>query len=271
LCADQPKGAYVITADASGLCDEAFLKRTGAPAPTTCQFKAFLQYKNLWGKATISDGPAVGTGGGKNPRELTSPSLDLSKWQGYDIVKPLEMGPLLKDEPDAQFQLSLGRLDNGKMYLFSSATPWVRPDTPLLHTKASKCADGVPFINVPENATDIEITVHNTLQDAYAIHLHGMHFQVMAMSTSTSGRHLLRLMHPEAPVLKDTVSVPAQGSVMLRFMADNPGVWMLNAMSTIARLRGASTAFNVLPSKQTPIPRDVPTQGKCHRDGDFFV
>jgi len=134
--------------------------------------------------------------------------------------------------------------------------------------------DGVPVISVPESATDIELTIENTLPDAYVVHLHGMRFQVMAMTPLESARHLMRLMTPEAPLLKDTVSIPAHGSVILRTMADNPGVWTLQALSTIAQLRGAATALNVLPSKQPPIPLDVPTQGPCAArpmPGDFLI
>merc|ERR1719158_581834 len=101
------------------------------------------------------------------------------------------------------------------MYLHTTDTPWIRPETPLLVTKGLKCADGVPIVNVPESATDIEVTIKNTLEDAHSVHLHGMQFQVLAMTEKDVGRHLVRLMGPESPVLKDTVSVPAEGSVTL--------------------------------------------------------
>ena len=35
-------------------------------------------------------------------------------------------------------------------------------------------------------------------------------------------------MNLENPVLKDTVSVARRGYVVLRFRADNPGLWMLH-------------------------------------------
>merc|ERR1719311_625449 len=119
------------------------------------------------------------------------------------------------------------------MYLHTTNTPWKQPATPLLMTKGLKCADGVPIVNVPETATDIEVVIKNTLEDAHVVHLHGMRFQVLAMTERDVGRHLVRLAGPEAPVLKDTVSVPAGGSATLRVMTDNPGMWTLQDMSTI--------------------------------------
>jgi iron transport multicopper oxidase len=271
LCANQKKGAYAITAEAPEFCDAEYLKRTGAPKPESCTFQAFLQYHNVLGSATIPKGPnAKGTGGGANPRKLTTPPLDLGSWKDFSLVKPLEAGPTIKPEADAFFQVNLGRLANGSMYLHTSNTPWKRPTTPLLMTKGLKCADGVPIVNVPEDATDIEVTIKNTLDDAHVVHLHGLQFQVIAMTENDIARHLVRLAGPESPVLKDTVSVPAQGTVTLRIIADNPGMWMLQDMSTTSQLRGAATVFNVLPSKQPAIPHGTPTQGPCKSD-DFFV
>merc|ERR1719387_617822 len=63
LCADQGKGSYLITAEAADLCDPAFLQRTGAPAPASCAFHAFLQYRG----AAVPTGPPTGTGGGARP------------------------------------------------------------------------------------------------------------------------------------------------------------------------------------------------------------
>ena len=51
------------------------------------------------------------------------------------------------------------------------------------------------------------------------MHLHGHTFWVLSTSE-----------YPETntPILRDTVSVPAQGWARIRFVADNPGVWFLH-------------------------------------------
>jgi iron transport multicopper oxidase len=278
LCANQRKGSYVISADASEFCEASYLERTGQPRPASCNFRAFLQYKNIFGKSRIPRGEgAKGTGGGAHPRTLETPSLDLSTWKGFSLIKPVEAGPLLKAEADAFYQLRLVRMDSGNVSLFTNdATPWKRPGTPLLMTKGLGCAEGVPIVHVPENATDIEVTIQNMFDETHVVHLHGMRFQVIAMTDRNAGRHLVRLSAPEAAVLKDTVALPALGTTTIRIMADNPGMWMLHDMAAISHLRGAAMVFNVKPSEQPPVPYYVPTQGQCSYikgtvEPDFFV
>lgn len=57
------------------------------------------------------------------------------------------------------------------------APPTSRPQTPLLHTKGTCGTNDAPFINIPENATNIEIIINNLSPTAHNIHLHGMLFQ----------------------------------------------------------------------------------------------
>merc|ERR1711998_351379 len=90
------------------------------------------------------------------------------------------------------------------------------------------------------------------------VHLHGLRFQVVSMTPQGEGPS-----QASAPLLRDTVPVPGNGSVTLRVIADNPGVWMLHAMAGNSRQRGAATALNVLPSRQPLVPPSVPTQGPC--------
>jgi FtsP/CotA-like multicopper oxidase with cupredoxin domain len=63
----------------------------------------------------------------------------------------------------------------------------------------------------------VEIELSNGSAMAHPIHLHGHHFQVTALNeTSFSGP------------IRDTVLVPAKGSVKVAFDADNPGRWLFH-------------------------------------------
>lgn len=65
-----------------------------------------------------------------------------------------------------------------------------------------------------------------TVEDisSHPIHLHGNSFQVILMGikngTSTNATH--------PPVIKDTVVLPKQGFVRIRFRATNPGYWLFH-------------------------------------------
>merc|ERR1719453_2265126 len=63
--------------------------------------------------------------------------------------------------------------------MFSEIKPWKKPASPLLHTKGECGVDGVPFINVPENATTVEVIINNLSPTAHVLHMHGMLFDVI--------------------------------------------------------------------------------------------
>jgi len=251
LCANQGRGLqskdFAIVAEAAELCSPSFLDRTGHPAPETCRFEARLKYSGFLPSSTRSapKGNAV--------------TLDLSTAEGFHMVKPLEAPPILKAMADQAVKLRLGSdKSTGQTYLHTSAHPWVQPTTPLLMTAGKDCATGVPMIHVDENATDLEVSIHNELPDLEVVHIHGLRFQVTAMSTSNTSHDF-----NAAPLLRDTVAIPSNGTVTLRIIADSPGVWMAHAMSVNTFERGAATVFNVRPSQQVPVPGGVPTDGPC--------
>lgn len=63
----------------------------------------------------------------------------------------------------------------------------------------------------------VEVTFVDETTMAHPMHLHGHHFQVVAIN----GERF-------AGAVRDTVLVPARGSVTIAFDADNPGLWALH-------------------------------------------
>jgi len=55
------------------------------------------------------------------------------------------------------------------------------------------------------------------------MHLHGYSFQVIARGTGTWNGTESPL--PQFPLLRDVVTTPPSGYLVIRFKADNPGVW----------------------------------------------
>ena len=79
-----------------------------------------------------------------------------------------------------------------------------------------------PFI-VPYNKV-VDVMIENTDGGEHPFHFHGYTFWVIATSSmpnaaNTYGPNYLR---------RDVVSVPAQGWARIRFVSNNPGVWMLH-------------------------------------------
>ncbi|WP_042704576.1 multicopper oxidase family protein, partial [Azospirillum sp. B506] len=73
----------------------------------------------------------------------------------------------------------------------------------------------------------VELTFENASMMAHPMHLHGHHFQVVAID----GR-------PVVGAVRDTVLVPMMGSVTVAFDADNPGRWPLHCHNLLHMATG---------------------------------
>ncbi|WP_235375794.1 multicopper oxidase family protein [Burkholderia thailandensis] len=78
----------------------------------------------------------------------------------------------------------------------------------------------------------VEVTMRNTSMMAHPMHLHGHHFQVVAIE----GRRF-------AGAVRDTVLVPPQRSVTIAVDADNPGQWAFHCHHLYHMARGMMTTF----------------------------
>lgn len=76
----------------------------------------------------------------------------------------------------------------------------------------------------------VELTFENPSMMAHPMHLHGHHFQVVAID----GR-------PLVGAVRDTVLVPTMGSVTVAFDADNPGRWPLHCHNLLHMATGMMT------------------------------
>ena len=63
----------------------------------------------------------------------------------------------------------------------------------------------------------VELDIVNRSGMAHSMHLHGHHFQVVALHGQ-----------PVIGPMRDTVLVPINGSVRVAFDADNPGRWLFH-------------------------------------------
>ncbi len=105
-----------------------------------------------------------------------------------------------------------------------------------------------PFV-LPYNRT-VTVTIRNTDGAAHPIHLHGHNFWVIATNQYT----------PSAPIKRDVVSVMSQGWAKIRFIANNPGVWLLHCHIDWHMVAGFMSTLVEAPSKikntMTYLPAD---------------
>lgn len=66
----------------------------------------------------------------------------------------------------------------------------------------------------------------------HPFHLHGHSFQTIVRSNEKAGRYDSRnevqAQYPDIPMRRDTILLHPEGHIVLRFRADNPGVWLFH-------------------------------------------
>ncbi|KAL2264684.1 hypothetical protein VTJ83DRAFT_7194 [Remersonia thermophila] len=105
--------------------------------------------------------------------------------------------------------------------LYSAATTGTDNSNPVVYGQVN------PFI-VNHNAI-VQIVINNFDTSAHPFHLHGHHFQVVYRAPSEAGVWPGRdENYTQVPLRRDTVTVQPNSYVVLRFKADNPGVWLFH-------------------------------------------
>ena len=96
-----------------------------------------------------------------------------------------------------------------------------------------------PFV-LPYKRT-IDVWINNTDGGEHPMHLHGHTFWIIETSDYSEPLH--------HPVLRDTISIPAQGWARIRFVSDNPGVWFFHCHIDWHLEAGLAAYFIEAPSK----------------------
>jgi hypothetical protein len=105
--------------------------------------------------------------------------------------------------------------------LYSAATTGEFNTNPIIYGQVN------PFII--NHGDIVQIVVNNIDAASHPFHLHGHHFQVLDRPRSNTGNWPGRdVNYASNPPMRDTVAVMANSYAVLRFKADNPGVWLFH-------------------------------------------
>lgn len=78
----------------------------------------------------------------------------------------------------------------------------------------------------------VEIVVNNLDTGKHPFHLHGHNFQAIVRSEEEAGvfdaTNASQTNYPATPMRRDTFVLYPDGHIVLRFKADNPGVWLFH-------------------------------------------
>ncbi|KAJ5649661.1 Multicopper oxidase type 2 [Penicillium longicatenatum] len=181
---------------------------------------------------------------------------NVTAWLVYDEAKPLPPAPVIAEldfVDDVAFvpadheallepvnhqiilDTSSAEIDGIPRFTVNNKT-YIAQDVPTLYTANTVGAEFAsnpavygqvnPFI-VKHNEV-VEIVINNHHNNLHPWHLHGHQFQVLQRSDEGlfTGQYFKNV--SKTPIRRDTIMLQPRGHTVLRFRADNPGVWLLH-------------------------------------------
>lgn len=177
------------------------------------------------------------------PEENTVDELDFL--DDFYLVPYGEYKEEILGEPDIYITLdvSMNNLHNGINYAFFNNVTFTYPKVPTLLSLLSSGNQSTNPLVYGTNTNAfvlgknqiVEIVLNNLDTGTHPFHLHGHVFQVIERAEARDDDQSPLLYspygnttYPEYPMKRDTVYVRPQSNFVIRFRADNPGVWFFH-------------------------------------------
>ncbi|EJU02139.1 ferroxidase [Dacryopinax primogenitus] len=177
----------------------------------------------------------------------SAPTQDMVFFDEYptfwdNLLVPLEAEAMAPADVSYNWTIAFDTYDDGtnRASLLPDQSTYISPLVPSLFTQQTMGQGALlprvygqqTNVFVLNHLDNIELYIYNSDSNSHPFHLHGHKFQVVAMSqdiTSDDPTVNEPLVEGQAnPSRRDTIMIPAGGSVNLRFRADNPGTWMFH-------------------------------------------
>ncbi|EGW31943.1 uncharacterized protein SPAPADRAFT_66625 [Spathaspora passalidarum NRRL Y-27907] len=217
-----------------------------------------------------------------------------------DQFKPKSKQPLLPD-PDMVIQVNftMDMLGDGITYALFNGKSYTQPKVPTLYTALSSGnlsfhqsvygSNTNTFVIHGDEVIDIVLNNHDP--GKHPFHLHGHAFQVISRFNSDDEDNPLDFDpnnstmtdYPEFPMVRDTVLVDPNGFLVIRFKADNPGVWFFHCHLDWHLEQGLALVLveapDILQKTQSKIPQNhidvcdavnIPHLGNAAGNRDFL-
>ena len=171
-------------------------------------------------------------------------SEDIEAFDDFNLI-PHDRRELYP-EPDQEIVVDviMNNLISGKNYAFFNNITYTSPVVPSLYTVFSAESDeqaNNPAIYgkytnsfVLQHMDTIQLVLNNADAGNHPFHMHGHEFQLIHRSEEYDDDDPQAFdpedhpPFPEIPMRRDTVFVRPNGNIVLRFRADNPGVWLFH-------------------------------------------
>ncbi|KAF5019004.1 hypothetical protein F66182_9022 [Fusarium sp. NRRL 66182] len=162
---------------------------------------------------------------------------EFDPYDDMDLVPYDEMSRLPAPSRSIELDVIMDNLGDGANYAFFNNITYRAPKVPTLYTALTSGKEATnPQIYgtythsfVLERDEIVQVVLNNRDDGRHPFHLHGHHFQVLHRSDDDAGDFDgSEESFAKTPMRRDTVVVNGNGNVVLRFKADNPGVWLFH-------------------------------------------
>ncbi|KAI0137114.1 Cupredoxin [Xylariales sp. AK1849] len=175
-------------------------------------------------------------------QSLPEPALvdELDPFDDMNLI-PYDNQTLL-GEPDQIVELNviMDDLGDGANYAFFNNITYTAPKVPTLYTALSTgdyASDPTVYGDytnsfVLEKGQVVQLIVNNLDTGRHPFHLHGHAFQAIYRSDEEAGTfedsNVTDADYPAIPMRRDTLVLYPDGNIVIRFRADNPGIWLFH-------------------------------------------
>ncbi|EEB09470.1 iron transport multicopper oxidase Fio1 [Schizosaccharomyces japonicus yFS275] len=161
-------------------------------------------------------------------------------WYDDTLLEPLWESNWGDSSNLLQLDFDFYTLADGANYAAINGTPFVDPKVPGIMIANSTNFDGYnlkpitygPYTNaiVLEHLQVIDIIVNNYDTGIHPFHMHGHVFEVLERGEEDAGVYDFSVQHNYStnPVRRDTVDIWPTSYVVIRMIANNPGVWVFH-------------------------------------------
>ncbi|KAG8528908.1 uncharacterized protein KY384_006597 [Bacidia gigantensis] len=173
-----------------------------------------------------------------NDAEKPEPTLidEFNEFDDFKLV-PYDKEPLLdKVDHSITLDFKMDNLGDGANYAFFNEQTYVRPKVPTLYTALSSGTFATDPTIYGTNSNSfilqkdevVELIINSADPGKHPFHLHGHFFQAVVRSEEEAGVYVHNETFPATPMKRDTFMVHPNGNIVLRFRANNPGVWLFH-------------------------------------------
>ncbi|KAK4964486.1 hypothetical protein LTR66_012268 [Elasticomyces elasticus] len=238
-------GIYTEPAKASMLYISAaqrygFLLKAKDDATTNSAFVGSMD-QDLFDKVPRSLNPNVTGWLMYNEKSQLPAAKLIDEFDPFDdfTLAPQDRQPLYENvDHSITMNMKMGNLGDGANYAFFNNVTYVTPKVPTVYTALTTGASasdvavygGNTNAFVLEKDQVVEIVLNNNDPGKHPFHLHGHAFQAVVRSDDDAGSFDAsnHSSFPSVPMKRDTILVRPHGNIVLRFKADNPGIWLFH-------------------------------------------